>query len=251
MRLAINIDHVATLRNARGGLEPDPVKAALVCEQAGAVGIVCHLREDRRHMKDNDVSRLRAAVKKKLDLEMAATDEIVGIAIKTKPELVTLVPERRQELTTEGGLDVVNQKKFFENVIKQFHQHQIPVSLFINPLEAQVRAAADIGTDMIEIHTGEYAEARGDQEVRGQLAQIQEAAKLGKSLGVGVNAGHGLDYENIKPVAAIKEIDEVSIGHAIIIRAMFVGIGQAVREMIGLIEGKLEKEQVRRTIEEE
>jgi pyridoxine 5-phosphate synthase len=251
MRLAINIDHVATLRNARGGIDPDPVKAALLCEDAGAVGIVCHLREDRRHIKDNDVSRLRSAIRKKLDLEMAAAEEIIGIAIKTKPDLVTLVPERRQELTTEGGLDIVNQKKFFEGVVKQFRQHGIPVSLFINPTGAQVQACADVGADMIEIHTGEYAEAKSDRESGEQLARIQEAAKLGKSLGVGVNAGHGLDYANIKPVAAIKEIDEVSIGHAIIIRALFAGIGQAVREMIALIEGKQEKEQVRRTIEEE
>jgi pyridoxine 5-phosphate synthase len=251
MRLAINIDHIATLRNARGGLEPDPVKAALLCETAGAVGIVCHLREDRRHIKDDDVSRLRSAVKKKLDLEMAATEEIIGIAITTKPDLVTLVPERRQELTTEGGLDVVKQKKFFEGVVKQFHQHHIPVSLFINPVGAQIHAAADVGTDMIEIHTGEYAEAKTAQEVKAQLERIQEAAKLGKSLGLGVNAGHGLDYGNIKPVAVIKEIDEVSIGHAVIIRALFTGIEQAVREMLALMEGKQEKARVRRTIEEE
>ncbi len=251
MRLAINIDHVATLRNARGGAEPDPATAALLCEDAGAVGIVCHLREDRRHIKDTAVSRLRTAIRKKLDLEMAATEEIIGIAVKTKPDLVTLVPERRQELTTEGGLDVISQKKSFEGVIKQFHQHHIPVSLFINPDGAQIHTAADIGTDMIEIHTGEYAEARSAQETKEQLERIREAAKLGKSLGIGVNAGHGLDYGNIKPVAAIKEIDEVSIGHAIIIRSLFVGIGQAVREMIALIEGKQEKEQVRRTIEEE
>jgi len=160
MRLAINIDHIATLRNARGGSDPDPVKAALLCEKAGAVGIVCHLREDRRHIKDDDVRRLRSIIKKKLDLEMAATEEIIGVAIRTKPDLVTLVPERRQELTTEGGLDIIMQKKFFAGVVKQFHQNRIPVSLFIDPVEAQVRASADIGTDMIEIHTGEYAEAK-------------------------------------------------------------------------------------------
>jgi pyridoxine 5-phosphate synthase len=236
MRLAINIDHIATLRNARGGNEPDPVEAALLCEQAGAVGIVCHLREDRRHMKDEDVRRLKAAIRKKLDLEMAATDEIIGIAIKTKPDLVTLVPERRQELTTEGGLDIVAQKKFFDTVVKQFRQNRIPVSLFIDPVESQIRASADIGTNMIEIHTGEYAEARTAQEVKEQLARIQEAVKLGKSLGLGVNAGHGLDYKNIIPIAAISEIDEVSIGHAVIVRALFAGLSQAVREMVQLIE---------------
>jgi pyridoxine 5-phosphate synthase len=236
MRLAINIDHIATLRNARGGSDPDPVKAALLCEKAGAVGIVCHLREDRRHIKDDDVRRLRSIIKKKLDLEMAATEEIIGIAIRIKPDLVTLVPERRKELTTEGGLDIVMQKKFFDGVIKQFHQNRIPASLFIDPVEAQVRASADIGTDMIEIHTGEYSEAKTVEEVKEQLERIQEAATLGKSLGLGVNAGHGLDYSNIKPVAAIKEIDEVSIGHAVIVHALSVGLELAVREMVGLIE---------------
>jgi pyridoxine 5-phosphate synthase len=235
MRLAINIDHIATLRNARGGSDPDPVKAALVCEAAGAVGIVCHLREDRRHIKDDDVRRLRSAVKKKLDLEMAATEEIIGIALSTKPDLVTLVPEKRQELTTEGGLDIVAQKKFFADVVHRFHQNHIPVSLFIDPREAQVHASADIGTDMIEIHTGEYAEAKTEQEVQEHLTIIREAATLGKSLGLGVNAGHGLDYTNIKPIAAFKEIDEVSIGHAIIVHALSVGLEHAVQEMVQLI----------------
>ena len=249
MRLAINIDHVATLRNARGGDDPDPVKAALICEKAGAVGIVCHLREDRRHMKDDDVKRLRSMIKKKLDLEMAATEEIIGIAIKTKPDLVTLVPERRLELTTEGGLDVVAQKKYLGEVVKRFRQNNIPVSLFIDPTDAQVRASADIGTDMIEIHTGEYAEAKTESEVREQFQRIQEAAKLGKSLKLGINAGHGLDYENVASVAAIREIDEMSIGHAVIVRALFVGLEQAVREMILLVEGRTST--IRRQVEEE
>jgi pyridoxine 5-phosphate synthase len=235
MRIAINIDHIATLRNARGGSEPDPVKAALLCEEAGAVGIVCHLREDRRHMKDDDVRRLRSTIKKKLDLEMAATGEIISIAIKTKPDLVTLVPERRLELTTEGGLDVIARKKYLGEVVKQFRQNNIPVSLFIDPTEAQVRASADIETDMIEIHTGEYADAKTESEVREQFQRIQEAAILGKSLKLGVNAGHGLDYENVAAVAAIHEIDEMSIGHAVIVRALFVGLEQAVREMIKLV----------------
>jgi pyridoxine 5-phosphate synthase len=249
MRLAINIDHIATLRNARGGNDPDPVKAALICEEAGAVGIVCHLREDRRHMKDDDVRRLRSTIKKKLDLEMAATEEIIGIALKTKPDLVTLVPERRLELTTEGGLDVVAQKKYLREVIKQFRQQNIPVSLFVDPTEAQIRASADIGTDMIEIHTGEYAEAKTESETREQFQRVQEAAKLGKSLKLGVNAGHGLDYKNVAAVAAIREIDEMSIGHAVIVRALFVGLEQAVREMIHLVEGRTSK--IKRHIEEE
>ncbi|MCX6120774.1 MAG: pyridoxine 5'-phosphate synthase [Ignavibacteriales bacterium] len=249
MRLAINIDHIATLRNARGGSDPDPVKAALLCEEAGAVGIVCHLREDRRHMKDDDVRRLRDTIRKKLDLEMAATEEIIGIAIKTKPDLVTLVPERRLELTTEGGLDVVAQKKYLGEVVKQFRRNNIPVSLFIDPTDVQVRASADIGTDMIEIHTGEYAEAKTESEVQEQFQRIQEAAKLGQSLNLGVNAGHGLDYENTAAIAAIHEIDEMSIGHAVIVRALFVGLEQAVREMLHVVEGRTSK--IRRQIEEE
>ena len=249
MRLAINIDHIATLRNARGGAVPDPVKAALICEKAGAVGIVCHLREDRRHIKDDDVQRLRSSIKIKLDLEMAATEEIISIAIKTKPDLVTLVPEHRLELTTEGGLDIVAQKKYLSDVVKQFRQNNIPVSLFVDPTEAQIRASADIGTSMIEIHTGEYAEAKTESESREQFQRIQDAAKLGKLLNLGVNAGHGLDYENVAAVAAIREIDEMSIGHAIIVRALFVGLEQAVREMLQLAEGKTIK--VRRQIEEE
>jgi pyridoxine 5-phosphate synthase len=251
MKLAINIDHIATIRNARGGSEPDPVEAALVCEGAGAVGIVCHLREDRRHIRDDDVHRLRSRIKKKLDLEMAATEEIIGIAIKTEPDLVTLVPERRQELTTEGGLDILGQKKHYEDVVTRFRQHQILVSLFIDPIEVQIRASADIGADMVEINTGEYAEAKTKHEAQEHLQRIQIAAKLGKSLGLNVNAGHGLDYSNIKSIATIREIDEVSIGYAIIVRALSIGLGPAVKEMLGLMGGKYEKGNVRREIEEE
>jgi len=249
MRLAINIDHIATLRNARGGNVPDPIDAALICEEAGAVGTVCHLREDRRHIKDEDVRRLRAILKKKLDLEMAATEEIISVAIKTKPDLVTLVPERRQELTTEGGLDIVKQKKYYAGAIEKFQDNNIPVSLFIDPTEAQIRASADIGTDMIEIHTGEYAEANTENDIKKQLTRVQEAAKLGKSLGLGVNAGHGLDYKNVRLIAVIREIDEVSIGHAVIVRSLFVGLSQAVREMLYLVEGSTNR--IRRLIEEE
>ncbi|MBI3005470.1 MAG: pyridoxine 5'-phosphate synthase [Ignavibacteriales bacterium] len=235
MRLAINIDHVATLRNARGGHDPDPVEAALVCEEAGAVGIVCHLREDRRHIKDRDVQLLRKKVKTKLDLEMAATPEIIRIAVEIRPDLVTLVPEKRQELTTEGGLDVVAQKQNLGDVIESFHSHKIEVSLFVDPDEAQIEASKEIGSDIIEIHTGEYAEASSSAEIKKQLKRIKSMAKFGKSLGLGVNAGHGLDYTNIKPIAAIKEIDEVSIGHAIIVRAMVVGLEKAVKEMVRLV----------------
>lgn len=231
MRLAINIDHVATLREARGGVEPDPVAAAAVCEIAGAEGIVCHLREDRRHINDRDVRLLRETVKTKLDLEMAATEEIIRIAIETLPDLVTLVPEKRQELTTEGGLDVRGQKRYLEDVIKEFHKHEIDVSLFVDPVAEQIEAAKEIGADMIELHTGEYANARTDREAAAFVQGLRSAARLGAELGLGVNAGHGLNYVNIQPIARIEEIQEVSIGHAIIAHAVFVGLERAVREM--------------------
>jgi pyridoxine 5-phosphate synthase len=235
MQLAINIDHVATIRNARGGSEPDPVEAARICERAGAVGIVCHLREDRRHIRDNDVRQLRKAITSKLDLEMAATDEIVQIALDIQPELVTLVPEKRQELTTEGGLDVVAQKQRLLDVIRSFHSKKILVSLFVDPVESQVKTSKEIGADVIELHTGEYANAVSTREVEGQLERIRSMAKLGVSLGLTVNAGHGLDYRNTPPIAAIKEIHEVSIGHAVIVRALTVGLEKAVREMMRLV----------------
>lgn len=235
MRLAINIDHIATLRNARGGKEPDPIEAARVCEAAGALGIVCHLREDRRHIRDEDVRTLRKTIKTRLDLEMAATDEIIAIAVDVGPDFVTLVPEHRRELTTEDGLDVKANKRRLEDVIKTFHRHNTPVSLFVNPIATQIEASKEIGTDMIEIHTGEYAEARTKREQQEQLKRILRAAKLAKSIGLGVNAGHGLNYTNVTPVAAIKEIDELSIGHAVITRALFVGLDRAVRDMLRLV----------------
>jgi pyridoxine 5-phosphate synthase len=235
MRLAINIDHIATLRESRGGVEPDPVVAASICELAGAEGIVCHLREDRRHINDRDVRLLRETVKTKLDLEMAATDEIIGIAIDVLPDLVTLVPEHRQELTTEGGIDVVAQRDFYAGVIKEFHDHDIAVSLFIEPEQNQVETAAAIETDMIEIHTGEYANATNNEEVQDHLERIRTAAALGKKLRLGVNAGHGLNYTNILPFRAIRDIDEVSIGHAVISRAVLSGLETAVRDMVTLL----------------
>lgn len=236
MRLAINIDHIATLRNARGGKEPDPIEGAKICEEAGAEGIVCHLREDRRHIKDEDVYLLRRTVKTKLDLEMAAIDEIVAIALEVKPDLVTFVPERRQELTTEGGLDVQVDKQRLQDVIKRFHQQKIAVSLFVDPVPAQIETSKEIEADFIEIHTGEYADATTERDQRTQLARVQKAARLAKSLGLGVNAGHGLNYLNMAPVAAIHEIDEVSIGHAVITRALVVGLERAVREMGELLQ---------------
>ncbi|MDI6804276.1 MAG: pyridoxine 5'-phosphate synthase [Bacteroidota bacterium] len=238
MRLAINIDHIATLRNARGGKEPDPVQAALFAEKAGAECIVCHLREDRRHIKDDDVYRLRKSITTKLDLEMAATQEIVKIAKRVKPDLCTLVPERRRELTTEGGLDVVKYKTSLKRSIQQLHDSGIKVSLFIDPVGEQLEASKAIGADMIEIHTGEYAEAKTKRQIEMHLNKIKTTALYAKQLGLGVNAGHGLDYENIKPITKIKEIDEVSIGYAIIVRSMFVGLDNAVREMKKLMTTK-------------
>lgn len=240
MKLSINIDHIATLRNARGGTEPDPVAAALVCERAGADGIVCHLREDRRHIKDNDVERLKKSVTTKLDLEMAATKEIITIALRVKPALVTLVPEKRKELTTEGGLDVLRGKRSLRVVIEKFHDKRIPVSLFIDPDRKQIDAAAEIGSDMIELHTGEYAEARTHQRRQKLLGKIRTMTAHARSRGLFVNAGHGLDYTNMDGIAGVEGIEEVSIGHAIIVRATVVGLEQAVREMITLVQQEKE-----------
>ncbi|MDH4069238.1 MAG: pyridoxine 5'-phosphate synthase [Ignavibacteria bacterium] len=235
MRLAINIDHVATLREARGEVEPDPVAAAQICELAGAEGIVCHLREDRRHINDRDLRLLREVVKTKLDLEMAATEEIIRIAIETLPELATLVPERREELTTEGGLDVVAGRKQLKKTIERLNEHEIEVSLFVDPEAAQIEAAAEIGADKIELHTGAYARARSEDDRRMLLDQLRNAARQASELGMGVNAGHGLNYANINGILSIGEIEEVSIGHALIARAVFTGLEQAVRDMLELI----------------
>ena len=235
MRLAINIDHVATLREARGGVEPDPVTAAHICELAGADGIVCHLREDRRHINDRDLRLLRDSIKTKLDLEMAATDEIIKIAIETLPELATLVPERRQELTTEGGLDVRGHKHYLKDVVRELQQHDIEVSLFVDPVSEQIEAARDVGADKIEIHTGEFANARNERYQLELLEPVRQAARMAVELGMGVNAGHGLNYLNIVHMKSIPEIEEVSIGHALISRAVFVGLERAVKEMLALV----------------
>ncbi len=235
MRLTVNIDHIATLREARGGVEPDPVTAAHICELAGAEGIVCHLREDRRHINDRDLRLLRETVKTKLDLEMAATDEIIRIAIETLPELATLVPERREELTTEGGLDVRGHRHHLRDVIKELQKHEIEVSLFVDPVREQIEAAREIGADKIEIHTGEYANARNEREQHERLDIVCSAAEFAVGLGLGVNAGHGLNYLNIIPFKQIQHIEEVSIGHALVSRAVFVGLERAVREMAKLV----------------
>jgi pyridoxine 5-phosphate synthase len=234
-KLAINVDHIATIRQARGGQEPDPVTAAAICELAGAAGIVIHLREDRRHIQERDLRLLRQTVKTKLNLEMGAAKEIIAIALDVRPDMVTLVPEKRQELTTEGGLDVVAGKRKLAAVVAQLQKEGIPVSLFIDPEEGQIKAAREIGATFIELHTGKYADTKGQAQLA-HLAEIETAAAMASRLGLIVNAGHGLDYRNADPVAAIPEVEELSIGHAIISRAAFVGLENAVREMLSIVE---------------
>jgi pyridoxine 5-phosphate synthase len=235
MRLAVNIDHVATLREARGEMQPDPVAAAVIAELAGAEGIVCHLREDRRHINDRDLRLLRETIKTRLDLEMAATDELLKIALETLPELATIVPERRQELTTEGGLDVLRYKRYLKGMIRELQRRDIQVSLFIDPLREQLDAARDVGANTVEIHTGAYARARTEEEIADRLEEIRTAARYAADLGLNVNAGHGLNYQNIRRIRGIEEVQEVSIGHAIIVRALFTGMEAAVREMVDLV----------------
>jgi len=235
MNLTINIDHIATLREARGGVDPDPVTAAHLAELAGARGIVCHLREDRRHINDRDLRLLRETVKTKLDMEMAATKEIVKIAIETLPDLATLVPEKRQELTTEGGLDVRGNRHHLREVIGELHRHDIRVSLFLDPVREQIAAARDVEADTVEIHTGEYANARTDAGRAELLEVVRGAARYARELGMTVNAGHGLNYINIIPFSTIAEIEEVSIGHAVIARAVLVGMRRAVGDMLALL----------------
>ncbi|HEX2867867.1 MAG TPA: pyridoxine 5'-phosphate synthase [Ignavibacteriales bacterium] len=231
MRFCLNVDHIATLRNARGENQPDPVTVALIAEQAGIDGIVVHLREDRRHINERDLRLLRELVTTKLDLEMAAVPEIINIACDVQPELATLVPEKRLELTTEGGLNVIDNIEQISQAIRQLHEAGIAVSLFIEPDINQINAAAEIGADIIEIHTGHYANAATEDEQLDELERVRIAAKQAKKLGLGVNAGHGLDYQNIKQFIEVMDIDEVSIGHAVIARAVVVGIKEAVEEM--------------------
>jgi len=234
MRLSVNIDHIATLRNARGEQEPDPVTAALLAEQCGAAGIVCHLREDRRHIKDNDLARLRQAVTTKLDLEMAMTTELQQIALKTKPELITLVPEKREELTTEGGFDIARHFAVLSEFLKPFKPAGVEVSLFIEPDKESIDLAAQAGADIVELHTGLYALKQGAEREL-ELTRIREAAAYARGLGLKVVAGHGLDYRNIAPFREITDIEEVSIGHAIIARAVITGLEEAVKEMLRII----------------
>lgn len=234
-RLGVNVDHVATLRQARGGNDPDPLAAAVLVELAGADGIVVHLREDRRHIQDRDLRLLRELIRTKLDMEMAADETMAKIALTVKPDLVTLVPEKRQELTTEGGLDVPAHKDRLQQVIGMLHEGGIPVSLFIEPDLGHIRAAHKISADFVELHTGRYANAKRSKEADAEFEAITQAAKLAYKLGMGVNAGHGLNYQNVKRLTHISEIVEYNIGHSIIARAVLVGLDQAVREMKALL----------------
>lgn len=236
-RLAFNVDHIATIRQARGGSEPDPVAAAILSEIAGASGIIVHLREDRRHIQDRDVRLLREVAKTRLNLEMAATDEMLKIALEVVPDIATLVPERRQEVTTEGGLDVVGQEEHLTRMVRTLTEGGIEVSLFIDPEPEQIEASKRTGAPFVEIHTGRYAEAKTETEQQAALLRIMEAARLGGDLGLRIAAGHGLNYQNVAAVAAIPEVEELNIGHSIVSRAAFVGIERAIREMLDLIQG--------------
>ncbi|MCX8082252.1 MAG: pyridoxine 5'-phosphate synthase [bacterium] len=235
MKLGVNIDHIATLRQARRGEKPEPVWAAVICELAGCDSIVCHLREDRRHIQERDVYLLKKVVKTRLNLEMALSEEIINIALDVKPHQVTLVPEKREELTTEGGLDVIKNFEKIKSSIKEFRKAGIKVSLFIEPEKKQILASKDTGADFIEIHTGRYAEATREEEIQMELEKIISATEYAISTGIRVNAGHGLDYHNTAAICKIKGIEELNIGYSIIGRAVFVGLERAVKEMLEII----------------
>ncbi len=235
MLLGVNIDHVATLRNARGGFEPDLLKAADICEENGGTSITTHLREDRRHIKDEDVYNLIKTIKTKLNLEMAIADDIQKIALEIKPHSICLVPEKRQEVTTEGGLDVAGQLDRVSEFIKPLLNAGIIVSLFIDPDEEQVKASAKTGAQFIEMHTGAYAGAFGSQNEEDEFLKLKDAAKLAQQLGLKVNAGHGLNYENVHRMHEIPGLYELNIGHSIISRAVFTGLAEAVHKMAELI----------------
>jgi len=235
LKLGVNIDHIATLRQARREGHPDPVTAALICEKAGANGITAHLREDRRHINDADISRLKKQLKTKLNMEMSLSPDIVRIALRVVPDDVCIVPEKRMELTTEGGLDVYGQQKQISAVIRKLRSKGIKVSLFIDPEEKQVRASKEAGADCVELHTGSYARHFGAALGGRELERIRAASKLAASLGLILNAGHGLDYKNVKPIAKIPSMNELNIGFSIIERAVYEGLRKAVREMKSLI----------------
>jgi len=234
--LSVNVDHVATVRQARKIAEPDPVIAAGIAELAGAEGIIAHLREDRRHIQDRDLLLLKETVKTKLNLEMAAAEEIIRMALKVRPPMVTLVPEKRQELTTEGGLDVRGQKKSLKETVQRLHKGKMAVSLFVDADPEQIRASQEIGADIVELHTGHYAEAKNEKEAEHLFDRLVSGAQMAARLGLKVSAGHGLNYTNIKRFQGLREIEEYSIGHSIIARAIYVGLDSAVRDMVTLVE---------------
>jgi pyridoxine 5-phosphate synthase len=233
--LGVNIDHIANIRQARRTVEPDPVPMALLAELGGADGITVHLREDRRHIQDRDVELLRHTVRSRLNLEMAATAEMEAIALRVRPDMVTLVPERREEVTTEGGLNIVGQIPALTLLVERLQNEGIPVSLFVDPDAEQLEACRTCGARWVELHTGAYAEAPWDRQPQ-ELARIQEGCAHARQLGLRVNAGHGLTYQNVEPVAAIAGMEELNIGHTIIARSVAVGLQQAVREMKALIQ---------------
>jgi len=233
--LGVNVDHVATIRQARGGKEPDPVQAAVLAELAGAHGITAHLREDRRHMQDRDIYLLKQTITTHLNLEMAATQEMTQVAIDVAPYMATLVPERRDERTTEGGLAVREKERDIAKVVEQLHEHNILVSLFIDPDIQQVKAAAHTGATHIELHTGYYANASGREAQEEEVGRLQDAAIAAHKLGLRVNAGHGLNYRTTARVASLDHIEELNIGHAIIARAVLVGMDLAVRDMLAVM----------------
>ena len=234
-RLAVNVDHVATIREARGINFPDPVFAAGLAEMAGADCIICHLREDRRHINDRDLRLLRETVKTRLNMEMAAVDEMIDIAREVKPDLVTLVPEKREELTTEGGLDVITNPDHYRKVVDRLKEKDIMVSFFIDPDPSQIETAHRIGGDIVEIHTGHYSEARNESEAEDRFKRIVKAVEVSSDLELGISAGHGLNYINIKRYSVLPQIDEYSIGHVIVSKAVYVGFEKAVREMVELV----------------
>ena len=234
MFLGVNVDHVATVREARKDIEPDPVKAVPLAIQGGADGITIHLREDRRHINDRDLRLIRKIVSKELNLEMAATNEMISIALKVKPDMVTLVPEKRAELTTEGGLELRKNKRKIKKAVDAMQNKGIPVSLFINPSAADVEMSKEIGAQMVEIHTGLYTNSKGKKQT-GELERVRKAVKRGLDIGLQVNAGHGLNYTNVKKIAAIKGLRGLYIGHSIVARSVYDGMQKAVREMKKLI----------------
>lgn len=237
LTLGVNIDHIATIRQARRTIEPDPVAAAVLAELGGADGITVHLREDRRHIQDRDVRLLRQTVRTRLNLEMAATEEMVTIALEVKPDYVTLVPEKREEVTTEGGIDIISNLDRFTKVADRLQSAEIPVSWFIDADRPQIEAAMKTGAKFIELHTGKYAEAKGEDKKKQELESLREGTKLAIEMGLRVNSGHGLTYTNVYPVACIDGMEELNIGHTIVSRAVLVGMERAVREMKRAMKG--------------